>query len=432
MPVPTGLILAWPGTAASIPSLWTRETALDDKFPKHSGGQDPNTVGGSNTHTHDGSHTHTLTSHQHTYVTGISNEWSTVDYSGSSADGGENNICAKHDHGTGTSTSIVGGSLQSAGLWASADNRPPFYEVIFIKPSGVSAPIWSGILSHFYGSSAPAGWNYCNGASSTPDLRNKYLKGAPAAGNGGGTGGSLTHNHDLTHTHTANAHYHSGNTPNNGNPNGARQSSGTNSSGEAGYTHQHAVVLDWSTDSIANYSGSAGSADTVEPAFKKLGAIQNALGTSIVHKGMIGWWIGSVASIPVGWHLCDGSNGTPNLVDKFIKIGADLTENDAIGGSNTHVHSSVSHTHSPTGTHTHSGSSGGSLSNWQRRGPNQGQGVVRYYDTHNISSVQNVSASYSTDLMTCATVDNQPYYLTAAYIMALADDPGGAALFGIL
>lgn len=29
-------------------------------------------------------------------------------------------------------------------------------------------------------------------------------------------------------------------------------------------------------------------------------------------------YVGSLADIPDGWHLCDGTNGTPNLKDKFI------------------------------------------------------------------------------------------------------------------
>lgn len=32
-------------------------------------------------------------------------------------------------------------------------------------------------------------------------------------------------------------------------------------------------------------------------------------------------WQGSIATIPSGWYLCDGNNGTPNLVDRFI-VGA--------------------------------------------------------------------------------------------------------------
>jgi hypothetical protein len=30
---------------------------------------------------------------------------------------------------------------------------------------------------------------------------------------------------------------------------------------------------------------------------------------------------GSLASIPTGWHLCDGTNGTPDLRDRFV-VGA--------------------------------------------------------------------------------------------------------------
>jgi hypothetical protein len=32
-------------------------------------------------------------------------------------------------------------------------------------------------------------------------------------------------------------------------------------------------------------------------------------------------WSGSIEGIPTGWHLCDGSNGTPDLRDKFV-VGA--------------------------------------------------------------------------------------------------------------
>lgn len=37
--------------------------------------------------------------------------------------------------------------------------------------------------------------------------------------------------------------------------------------------------------------------------------------------GGIIMWSGSIASIPTGWSLCNGSNGTPNLLDRFI-VGA--------------------------------------------------------------------------------------------------------------
>lgn len=37
--------------------------------------------------------------------------------------------------------------------------------------------------------------------------------------------------------------------------------------------------------------------------------------------GMIMMWHGSVATIPSGWHLCDGAAGTIDLRNKFL-IGA--------------------------------------------------------------------------------------------------------------
>lgn len=57
-----------------------------------------------------------------------------------------------------------------------------------------------------------------------------------------------------------------------------------------------------------------------------------------VPSGGIIMWSGSVASIPANWFLCDGTNGTPNLQDKFV-IGAGGTYAvGATGGAATHSH----------------------------------------------------------------------------------------------
>ena len=54
--------------------------------------------------------------------------------------------------------------------------------------------------------------------------------------------------------------------------------------------------------------------------------------------GSIGLWSGTVVSIPPGWHLCDGTNGTPDLTDKFV-VGAGTTYNPSdTGGSEFHTH----------------------------------------------------------------------------------------------
>jgi hypothetical protein len=67
-------------------------------------------------------------------------------------------------------------------------------------------------------------------------------------------------------------------------------------------------------------------------------------------------WSGSAASIPSGWVLCNGSNSTPDLRDRFV-VGAGSTYavGDTGGSANAIV---VSHTHTATSTvtdpgHTH-------------------------------------------------------------------------------
>jgi hypothetical protein len=48
-------------------------------------------------------------------------------------------------------------------------------------------------------------------------------------------------------------------------------------------------------------------------------------------------WSGSITSIPSGWALCDGTNGTPDLRNKFV-YGVSGGENPgATGGSITHI-----------------------------------------------------------------------------------------------
>jgi microcystin-dependent protein len=78
---------------------------------------------------------------------------------------------------------------------------------------------------------------------------------------------------------------------------------------------------------------------------------QPATGATIP-AGLIAMWSGSIGSIPSGWYLCDGSNGTPNLTDRFI-IGAGSTY--AVNG--TGGVSSVTLTTSNMPAHTHAATS---------------------------------------------------------------------------
>ena len=67
-----------------------------------------------------------------------------------------------------------------------------------------------------------------------------------------------------------------------------------------------------------------------------------------VPSGAILLWSGSVASIPSGWVLCNGANGTPNLQDRFIVGAGSAYAVNATGGSSDAI--VVEHTHALTGT----------------------------------------------------------------------------------
>ncbi|MDR9392671.1 MAG: hypothetical protein RI554_11670, partial [Trueperaceae bacterium] len=76
-------------------------------------------------------------------------------------------------------------------------------------------------------------------------------------------------------------------------------------------------------------------------------------------------WSGSVVSIPSGWLLCDGTNGTPDLRDRFIVgAGGAYTVNDTGGADSVQLSGSEmpSHSHGSgslqtdyAGSHSHGG-----------------------------------------------------------------------------
>jgi len=71
-------------------------------------------------------------------------------------------------------------------------------------------------------------------------------------------------------------------------------------------------------------------------------AVNNLEGA--IPSGVIVMWSGTLASIPSGWYLCDGNNGTPNLVAKFIQgIATSSTNPGSTGGATSKTTSG--HTH---------------------------------------------------------------------------------------
>lgn len=138
--------------------------------------------------------------------------------------------------------------------------------------------------------------------------------------------------------------------------------------------------------------------------------------TNGVPVGCILMWSGSVASIPAGWAICDGTSGTPDLRNRFV-VGAGSTYAvNATGGSANAT--LVSHTHTATVTdpgHTHnlpgSTSSGGIT---------QTQLGVNTTATNGSTSsaTTGITVGISTE-GSSATNANLPPYYALCYIMKL-------------
>lgn len=141
-----------------------------------------------------------------------------------------------------------------------------------------------------------------------------------------------------------------------------------------------------------------------------------------IPSGLISMWSGSIASIPSGWLLCDGTNGTPDLRNRFV-VGAGSTYAvNATGGSADAI--VVSHTHTATVTdpgHTHTTTFNGSgLGHSQGGGGNPLTFVPQFNNvTGNYTSASNTTGITVANSTTgsSGTNANLPPYFALAYIM---------------
>ena len=145
--------------------------------------------------------------------------------------------------------------------------------------------------------------------------------------------------------------------------------------------------------------------------------VATAVAAAIPSGGII-IWSGSVASVPSGWCLCNGSNGTPDLRDRFV-VGAGSTYSvAATGGSANAI--VVSHTHTATVTdsgHTHSYNDVGrdAFIYGSTSGPDFNS-TTAGTTANTASNTTGISVGISTT-GSSATNANLPPYYALAYIM---------------
>ena len=428
MNIPNNVILVWLGTNGAIPANYARETSLDGKFIKGAAADtDPNVTGGNATHSHTSpTHTHSIVDHTHTY--NLSAPVGFPDRTRSQDPG--SNSQASHQH-TGTTGSVNSGGVTSADsvTYGAVSNNPPFYEVIFIKSNGLTG-LPDNVACLFDNASLPTNWVEADGQLhaglpggdfTPPDLRNKYLRGAGTGADAGTTGGSYTNVHDISHTHTPSSHTHGDSTSSTPDAAGFLDTNGSVTIQES---HTHTVSISGTAAGINAYSGSLTTAETVEPAYKKLRVIINKTGNFSKPKGIIALWLGSIASIPRGWHICDGQGGTIDMRDKFMKVAVNSSEVGNSGGSNTHTHAAQAHSHTGN-AHTH----GFTPSN--HPSPTKdipGGGSPGNYDEllpgyeHPTGTTASTTANYQSSNTTGDSANNEPAYRTVAYIQYQKDN----------
>lgn len=159
--------------------------------------------------------------------------------------------------------------------------------------------------------------------------------------------------------------------------------------------------------------------------FDKMTLRNKDVGIRLIPSGLITMWSGKISDIPVGWVLCDGKNGTPDLRGKFI-LGTDKTKYkiDNSGGreelklkeSNLppHSHSGITNV---SGAHSHSYYSRGGQApqsgrdTWVWVGGSWNRTSTEGNHTHSFKTDNGRGVSENINIM-------PPYYVLA-YIMKL-------------
>ena len=404
------IIIPFDGLNSAIPAGFTRVTAFDSKIPMHSN-TGVGATGGSDTHTHTTqAHNHALNAHTHTVSFGYYNE------AGNTGGGNTADPRGYHTHASvSNSTTSSANSSSDVPTTGSGSTLPPYYSVIYIKATAFKMIPANAIV---FTQTSVSGLVLCDGNNSTPNLSSKFLRGAAAGADAGATGGTSNHSHDATHGHTSGAsHTHGGTSGAYSGPNvqhgGADATTGVN-------PHTHTFTTGASTAPINSAAVTVGNDQLIYPPYTTLKPYKNMSGANaLVQVGVIA--LTTEATVPTGWVLCNGSNGTPNLASKFVMASTTAL---TTGGATTHTHAAVSHTHTSSG-HSHTGTTDSTSSTtYQISGTSNGRGRTPH--THTLST-DSITATYANTNLVSDAGSSMPAYIEAKYIMATAAALGGGA-----
>lgn len=129
-----------------------------------------------------------------------------------------------------------------------------------------------------------------------------------------------------------------------------------------------------------------------------------------VPKGGIIMWSGAINQIPDGWDLCDGTNGTPNLRDRFVVGAGSSYAVAATGGEATHI---LTVAEMPSHTHIPPAGRGTDVIN------NPGNYPARGYTNNDINYSAPANGVLTSSTGGNAAHNNLPPYYALAFIMKL-------------
>jgi microcystin-dependent protein len=140
--------------------------------------------------------------------------------------------------------------------------------------------------------------------------------------------------------------------------------------------------------------------------------------------GVIVLWSGSIGSIPSGWVLCNGNNGTPDLRDRFV-VGAGSTYAvDATGGSadstlptHTHGATSTSVVTDPGHNHTYNIRSAAPFVGYNAYGVNDSSNPADLNTSTATTGITVATTTTNANAGVSATNGNLPPYYALCYIM---------------
>jgi hypothetical protein len=361
--LPPGIIVSYTGFVGNLPQGWylcdgsNGTPNLQSRFVRGAApGANPGLTGGD------------ASSHAHGDTTGVT-QMNTGTTSPSGRNCGGNSCTWKASNTAHNHVFNHGHAMPKV----TTDNLPPYYEVLFLQnESAFVLPEGTVAFWNKSPDSLPEGWGLCDGIEATPNLHDRYLRGASQGQSAGNQGGSLTHAHAAkTGSHGDMAAYSK-----NHSTVGCGGPSATDGSHSHKFVHEHNIPF-------ASH----------EPPYVTLVPMR-ALVETATAAGTILLWGGALGDIPDGWTMCDGEGNTPDTRSRFVK--GSVQQAGSVGGSETHIHQ----TGSVSGVSTTSGGGNGNCSN--------GGGYMGFH-SHNVPGHTHV----------LSTVGNVPEHMELVHIIKL-------------